>query len=103
CRESPGRKNVAFVDQHREAIVQRVSLIEPILDELHKQISEEKYDYICAAKTRRNKFRRLYEVLNCKKLKMLFFEAVKRKEPHLISELESYSKLQIIHSESKCC
>ncbi|XP_048867502.1 uncharacterized protein LOC125740436 isoform X3 [Brienomyrus brachyistius] len=34
---------VAFVDQHREAIVQRVSLIEPLLDELHKHISEEKF------------------------------------------------------------
>ncbi|XP_048867508.1 uncharacterized protein LOC125740436 isoform X7 [Brienomyrus brachyistius] len=79
---------VAFVDQHREAIVQRVSLIEPLLDELHKHISEEKYDYICAAKTRQNKFRRLYEVLNCKKLKMLFFETLKKNEPHLVSELE---------------
>ncbi|XP_023656137.2 NACHT, LRR and PYD domains-containing protein 1b allele 5-like isoform X1 [Paramormyrops kingsleyae] len=78
----------AFVDQHKQAIIQKVTLIKPILDEI--PISEEKYNYICAANTSQDRMRRLYEVLNCETLKMLFFASLKKKEPHLVSELKSY-------------
>ncbi|XP_048867639.1 NACHT, LRR and PYD domains-containing protein 1b allele 3-like isoform X2 [Brienomyrus brachyistius] len=77
----------AFVDQHKQAIIQKVTLIKPILDEI--PISEEKYNYICAASTSQDRMRRLYEVLNSDTLKMLFFASLKKKEPHLVSELKS--------------
>ncbi|XP_072567248.1 uncharacterized protein [Paramormyrops kingsleyae] len=78
---------VAFVDQHREAIIQRVTLIDPILDDLHEHIGEEKYSYIRAASTSQERMRKLYEVLNSDELKKLFFDSLKKKESSLVLEL----------------
>uniref|UniRef100_A0A3B3SEA7 FIIND domain-containing protein n=1 Tax=Paramormyrops kingsleyae TaxID=1676925 RepID=A0A3B3SEA7_9TELE len=78
---------VAFVDQHRKAIIQKVSLIDPILDDLHEHIGEEKYNNIRAASTSQERMRRLYEVLNSDELKKLFFDSLKKKESSLVLEL----------------
>ncbi|XP_048867478.1 NACHT, LRR and PYD domains-containing protein 12-like [Brienomyrus brachyistius] len=78
---------VAFVDQHRTAIIQRVSLIEPLLDDLHENIGAEKYDDIRACRSRQDKMRRLYEVLNTDRLKKLFFDSLKKNESHLVLDL----------------
>uniref|UniRef100_A0A3B3S6E5 FIIND domain-containing protein n=1 Tax=Paramormyrops kingsleyae TaxID=1676925 RepID=A0A3B3S6E5_9TELE len=84
---STTHSGVAFVAQHRDAIIQRVSLIDPILDNLHKHIEGEKYSYIRAASTSQEKMRRLYEVLNTDRLKELFFDSLKKNERSLVSNL----------------
>uniref|UniRef100_A0A668T2I6 Pyrin domain-containing protein n=1 Tax=Oreochromis aureus TaxID=47969 RepID=A0A668T2I6_OREAU len=51
-----------FVDKHRVELIQRVSNIEPILDELLKEkvIQQESYDRIRALQTSQEKMRELY-------------------------------------------
>nr|XP_023660207.1 apoptosis-associated speck-like protein containing a CARD [Paramormyrops kingsleyae] len=78
---------VAFVDQHRKAIVQRVTLIDPILDDLYEHIGGEKYNNIRVGSTSQERMRKLYEVLNTDRLKELFFDALKKNESYLVMEL----------------
>ncbi|CAI5661638.1 unnamed protein product [Oreochromis niloticus] len=58
---SPAAEN-PFVDKHRVELIQRVSNIEPILDELLKEkvIQQESYDRIRALQTSQEKMRELY-------------------------------------------
>ncbi|XP_048867729.1 apoptosis-associated speck-like protein containing a CARD [Brienomyrus brachyistius] len=84
----PNQIDVLFVDQHRTALIQRVTLIDPILDDLHGQISGEKYNNIRAGSTSQDRMRRLYEALNTVRLKELFFDSLKKNEPHLVLDLE---------------
>ncbi|XP_048867730.1 apoptosis-associated speck-like protein containing a CARD [Brienomyrus brachyistius] len=84
----PNQIDVLFVDRHRTALIQRVSLIDPILDDLHGNIGGEKYNNIRAGSTSQDRMRRLYEALNTDSLKELFFASLNKKEPHLVSELK---------------
>ncbi|XP_039475978.1 NACHT, LRR and PYD domains-containing protein 1b allele 5-like isoform X1 [Oreochromis aureus] len=56
------QKENHFVDKHRVELIQRVSNIEPILDELLKEkvIQQESYDRIRALQTSQEKMRELY-------------------------------------------
>ncbi|CAI5661639.1 unnamed protein product [Oreochromis niloticus] len=56
------QKENPFVDKHRVELIQRVSNIEPILDELLKEkvIQQESYDRIRALQTSQEKMRELY-------------------------------------------
>ncbi|KAK0146133.1 Apoptosis-associated speck-like protein containing a CARD [Merluccius polli] len=51
-----------FVDRHRSSLVQRISLMEPVLDQLldHEVVSQEQYDTILTKATRQNQVRELY-------------------------------------------
>uniref|UniRef100_A0A3B3RG64 CARD domain-containing protein n=1 Tax=Paramormyrops kingsleyae TaxID=1676925 RepID=A0A3B3RG64_9TELE len=79
--------SVAFVDQNRTAIVQRVSAIDSILDDLHEHIGGENYDNIRAASTSQERMRKLYKVLNTDRLKELFVDTLKKNESYLVIEL----------------
>ncbi|KAK0140416.1 Apoptosis-associated speck-like protein containing a CARD [Merluccius polli] len=51
-----------FVDRHRSSLIQRISLVAALLDQLldHKVVSQEQYDTILAKATRQNQVRELY-------------------------------------------
>ncbi|XP_068099862.1 uncharacterized protein [Hyperolius riggenbachi] len=55
-----GRRH--FVDRHRAALISRVSLVEPILDDLLSEdlLTDEQYDNVRGAATSQEKLRRLY-------------------------------------------
>ncbi|XP_035772525.1 NACHT, LRR and PYD domains-containing protein 1b allele 3-like [Neolamprologus brichardi] len=80
-----------FVDKHRSQLIQRVSNIAPILDELldKKVIDQEQYDKIRALPTSQDKMRELYSgplkaSAACKKI---FYESLLANEIFLIEDL----------------
>ncbi|KAM6936159.1 apoptosis-associated speck-like protein containing a CARD isoform 1-T1 [Lycodopsis pacificus] len=82
-----------FVDKHRAALIDRVSNIGPILDELFEKevITQEAYDEILAIHTNREKMRKLYSgPLNSAgpKGKEVFYKFLERTEKYLIDHLK---------------
>lgn len=79
-----------FVDQHREQLVARVTLVDPVLDRLHGQVlSEEQYETVRAEATNPNKMRRLFSYSQSwdRASKSQFYQALKETHSHLILEL----------------
>lgn len=80
------------MEKHQVQLIQRVSNIEPILDELldKKVIQQESYDKIRALATTQEKMRELYRGalrggLACKEI---FYEILVEKERYLIDDLK---------------
>uniref|UniRef100_A0A667WN89 CARD domain-containing protein n=1 Tax=Myripristis murdjan TaxID=586833 RepID=A0A667WN89_9TELE len=83
-----------FVDKHRTALIQSVSMVEPILGELLNRsiINQEGYNKVMAQGTNQEKMKELYEgPLNaCGPIgKDMFYELLKQLEPYLILELKN--------------
>lgn len=79
-----------FVDEHRVELIQRVSNIEPILDELKgKIIQQEAYDEIRAQQTPQEKMRALYNgpLKAGDAAKEAFYQSLKKHEKMLIEDL----------------
>lgn len=79
-----------FVDAHEAKLIQRVSNIEPILDELKgKIIQQEAYDKIRAQQTPQEKMRALYNgpLKAGDAAKEAFYQSLKKHEPTLIDDL----------------
>uniref|UniRef100_A0A3P8RGI4 CARD domain-containing protein n=1 Tax=Astatotilapia calliptera TaxID=8154 RepID=A0A3P8RGI4_ASTCA len=79
-----------FVDAHEAELIQRVSNIEPILDELKgKIIQQEAYDKIRAQQTPQEKMRALYNgpLKAGDAAKEAFYQSLKKHEPMLIEDL----------------
>ncbi|XP_070692112.1 apoptosis-associated speck-like protein containing a CARD [Pempheris klunzingeri] len=81
-----------FVEIHQLELINRVSNIESILDELlyKKVISPETYDTISALKTNQAKMRALYTGClrasgSCKRI---LYEILEEKEPYLVADLK---------------
>ncbi|KAI1890372.1 hypothetical protein AGOR_G00153050 [Albula goreensis] len=87
----PGSQDpaVEFVDQHREALIQRVTLVKPIADALlqRKLLQEEAYDKICAEKTSQDQMRTLYQFLKSSTVKSALYAELLKKEPFLVNDL----------------
>ncbi|XP_036445733.1 NACHT, LRR and PYD domains-containing protein 1b allele 3-like isoform X2 [Colossoma macropomum] len=81
-----------FVDRTRTELIQRVSLVMPLADELlsKRMLSKEAYANIKAEKTPQDKMRALYEALDTEgsAAKTAFYQALMRQNPHLVQELE---------------
>uniref|UniRef100_A0A3Q2W090 Uncharacterized LOC102304058 n=1 Tax=Haplochromis burtoni TaxID=8153 RepID=A0A3Q2W090_HAPBU len=79
-----------FVDEHRVELIQRVSNIEPILEELkEKIIQQEAYDKIRAQQTPQEKMRALYNgpLKAGDAAKEAFYQSLKKHEKILIEDL----------------
>lgn len=78
------------MDEHRVELIQRVSNIEPILDELkEKIIQQEAYDEIRAQQTPQEKMRALYNgpLKAGDAAKEAFYQSLKKHEKMLIEDL----------------
>ncbi|MGH0184342.1 UNVERIFIED_CONTAM: hypothetical protein FKN15_014580 [Acipenser sinensis] len=83
---------VHFVDEHREALIQRVVAVPSILDSLlqKKMLLSEQYYKILVEKVPSVQMRELYMVATAwgKKEKDAFLEILKAQQPHLIRDLQ---------------
>lgn len=81
-----------FVDAHRDKLIQKVTLVDPILDVLlcEKVIQQELYDKIRAEKTSQAQMRELYRIIGPRgtKCKDIFYKALQEKNPFIVEELE---------------
>lgn len=80
------------MDKHREALVQRCSLVNPILDCLISKnlLTSEEYDTIRAEKTAQNQMRELYKFMRgwSDSDKHTLYVILKETNPRLIENLE---------------
>lgn len=83
----------AFVDKHRDTLIQRVLPILEIADTLltKKLITHEMYNEINEATTSQNKMRILYKHINSRAVKAEFYKILKEKQPDVVDELNSRS------------
>ncbi|KAL6477059.1 hypothetical protein MHYP_G00155580 [Metynnis hypsauchen] len=84
---------VSFVDSKRAELIQRVSSVMPLADELlsKRMLSNEAYLKIQTGKTSQEKMRVLFSFLDSggHAVKTAFYHALKREQPFLIVELEN--------------
>ncbi|XP_044064231.1 apoptosis-associated speck-like protein containing a CARD isoform X2 [Siniperca chuatsi] len=91
--KSGSSDNIHFVDKHRTALINRVSNIAPILDELVDKnvIQQETYDRIRILPTTQEKMRELYS--GCLKAsgtcKDIFYKILEENEKYLIADLKN--------------
>ncbi|KAL1005052.1 hypothetical protein UPYG_G00053900 [Umbra pygmaea] len=80
-----------FVDKHRDVLIQRVTTVMPIADELlqMKVIHDEEYSNISAAQTSQAKMRELYKALKTVKAKSAFYTSLQKNEKILVEELDT--------------
>uniref|UniRef100_A0A8C5PL41 Apoptosis-associated speck-like protein containing a CARD n=1 Tax=Leptobrachium leishanense TaxID=445787 RepID=A0A8C5PL41_9ANUR len=82
-----------FVVRHRAALIQRMSLVDPILDELlsKRLISQEQYETARSMGTSQSKMRELYSYAVSWGLqdKEMFYQILRRHNEPLIRDLES--------------
>ncbi|XP_051852310.1 apoptosis-associated speck-like protein containing a CARD [Antechinus flavipes] len=80
-----------FVDRHRVNLINRVTVLDPVLDELFGNVLiAEQYDTIRAETTIQKQMRKLYTFMRnwdnaCKDM---FLEALRKNNPFLVEELE---------------
>lgn len=80
-----------FVDQHRAALITRVTDVEGVLDSLYgKVLSEAQYEAVRAESTNPMKMRKLLGFAPAwdKSCKDLFLEALRNTHPYLVADLE---------------
>ncbi|XP_074854390.1 apoptosis-associated speck-like protein containing a CARD [Carettochelys insculpta] len=80
-----------FVDRHREALIQRTTPVEPILDVLHGSVlTDEQYQTVLSGNTSQEKMRKLYQLMPGwnKRCKDQLYEALKTKNRFLVEDLE---------------
>ncbi|XP_058620087.1 NACHT, LRR and PYD domains-containing protein 1b allele 3 isoform X2 [Onychostoma macrolepis] len=71
-----------FVDKNSAKLIQRVTSVMPIADELHSKgmIHDENYAAIKAKKTDQDKMRKLFELLTSECLKKAFYYLLEKNE-----------------------
>ncbi|XP_074137840.1 apoptosis-associated speck-like protein containing a CARD [Sminthopsis crassicaudata] len=80
-----------FVEQHRINLINRVTVLDPILDELLGEVlNAEQYDTIRAEATTQKQMRILYTFMRNwnNSHKDMFLEALRKNNPFLVEELE---------------
>ncbi|XP_069860083.1 apoptosis-associated speck-like protein containing a CARD [Dipodomys merriami] len=91
---TPEPSRLHFVDQHRRALISRVTDVDGLLDALFddKVLTEEQYQAVRAETTNPTKMRKLYSFtpawdLKCKEL---FLQALRDIQPYLVADLEKH-------------
>uniref|UniRef100_A0A8C2I688 CARD domain-containing protein n=1 Tax=Cyprinus carpio TaxID=7962 RepID=A0A8C2I688_CYPCA len=82
------RSRTEFVEKHRTELISRVSLVEPIADDMKPLIGEEKYQIILNSGTRPAKMRALLDFLTTSKLKENLYQSLAKHERFLVEDLE---------------
>ncbi|XP_067309400.1 uncharacterized protein si:ch211-66k16.27 [Pseudorasbora parva] len=90
-------KEAKFVDDNSAELIQRVTSVLPIADELKQEegmLHQEKYDEIKAEKTNQDKMRKLFESLNSggNKVKIAFYYLLEKHHSHLFKDLGGVSR-----------
>ncbi|XP_071376413.1 apoptosis-associated speck-like protein containing a CARD [Centroberyx affinis] len=82
-----------FVDKHRDELIQKVRMVATILDKLltKKVIKQEGYNKVSSKSTTQDQMRELYNLLNAKKGKDIFYDILEQEENLLIDELKELS------------
>ncbi|CAO2583468.1 Apoptosis-associated speck-like protein containing a CARD [Lemmus lemmus] len=86
-----GARTAHFIDQHRQALIARVTVVEGVLDILYgKVLNEEQYQAVRAETTSPDKMRKLFSFapswdLTCKNL---LLDALRETHPYLVADLE---------------
>uniref|UniRef100_A0A8C7S279 NACHT, LRR and PYD domains-containing protein 3-like n=1 Tax=Oncorhynchus mykiss TaxID=8022 RepID=A0A8C7S279_ONCMY len=85
-----------FVDKYMPQLIQRVTMVMPIADELlaEDMIHKEMYSNISAARTNQSKMRELFKALHSggNKVKSTFLSTLRENEPNLVQDLECSGK-----------
>ncbi|XP_051555324.1 NACHT, LRR and PYD domains-containing protein 1 homolog [Myxocyprinus asiaticus] len=80
----------AFVEKHRTDLINRVSLVEPIADDLKALIGDEKYAVILQPQeTSQEKMRKLLSFLTTPTLKAKLYQSLLKNECYLVDDLEN--------------
>ncbi|CAJ0922049.1 unnamed protein product [Ranitomeya imitator] len=81
-----------FVDRHRVALIGRVVLVDPILDDLRqwRLLTGEHYDTVRSKTTSQEKMRELYRYVDSwgNKDKDCFLQSLNKNNPPLVRDLE---------------
>ncbi|XP_053550286.1 apoptosis-associated speck-like protein containing a CARD [Bombina bombina] len=81
-----------FIDKHREALIQRMSQVDPVLDTLLQEqlLTSEKYDNVRSKTTSQQQMRQLYCYIRewGRPDKEKLYQAIKKCNPPLIKDLE---------------
>nr|DBA19020.1 TPA: hypothetical protein GDO54_014902 [Pyxicephalus adspersus] len=84
--------HVSFVDKHREELIQRCTMVDSILDGLvsENMLLAEEIDTILAEKTCQQQMRKLFVFIRgwSESNKQVLYDVLKKKNPHLIEDLE---------------
>ncbi|XP_042617158.1 NACHT, LRR and PYD domains-containing protein 1 homolog isoform X2 [Cyprinus carpio] len=78
-----------FVEKHEIELIRRVSLMEPIADDMKPLIGDEKYQIILNSGTPQDKMRKLLNFITTTKLKEKLYQSLLKHERFLVEELES--------------
>ncbi|KAL0187565.1 hypothetical protein M9458_014664, partial [Cirrhinus mrigala] len=77
-----------FVEKHRAELIRRVSLVEPIADDMKPLIGDEKYQTILKSQTSHAQMRALLDFLTTPKLKEKLYQSLVKHEWFLVDDLE---------------
>ncbi|XP_026872337.2 receptor-interacting serine/threonine-protein kinase 3-like isoform X2 [Electrophorus electricus] len=85
---------VRFVEMYEAQLIQRVSLVDPIADDLKPLIGDEKYANIIRSGTSQGKMRVLYSFLSGgAAIKEKFYQSLVKNEPYLVKDLARTSSV----------
>ncbi|XP_077118591.1 uncharacterized protein LOC143774712 [Ranitomeya variabilis] len=91
--EVPGACSTHFMEKHMAALIQRTASIRPVMDNLLSQnvLTQEQYDTVRSRTPDQEAMRQLYEYMRSWSYieKDKFYEAVKKHNRHLITDLEA--------------
>ncbi|XP_058638850.1 NACHT, LRR and PYD domains-containing protein 1 homolog isoform X3 [Onychostoma macrolepis] len=82
------KNGAEFVKKHRTELIRRVSLVEPIADDMKPLIGDEKYGIILNLKTPHAQMRKLLSFLTTHKLKEKLYQSLLTHEHSVVEDLE---------------
>ncbi|XP_026116258.1 NACHT, LRR and PYD domains-containing protein 1b allele 5-like [Carassius auratus] len=81
-------KGAEFVEKHRAELIKKVSLVEPIADDMKDLIGDEKYQIIFNSVTPQDRMRKLLGFLTTTKLKEKLYKSLLKHERFLVEDLQ---------------
>ncbi|XP_068825367.1 apoptosis-associated speck-like protein containing a CARD isoform X3 [Capricornis sumatraensis] len=90
-QETMRSKGLHFVEQHRAALIARVTVVDEVLDALYgKVLTEDQYQAVRAERTSSDKMRKLFSFIPSWNMtcKDLLLQALRETQPYLVDDLE---------------